>query len=73
MGDRVWQVSREDFVRTWNGAATLDDAAERVRAMAGGPAPRWALMVRAGQLRGEGVAMKELPREMARGGRGGSC
>ena len=67
MGDRVWQVSREDFARAWNAAATLDDAAERVMALAGGPAPRWAVMVRAGQLRDEGVPMKELPREMAKG------
>jgi hypothetical protein len=61
MGDRVWQVAREDFARAWNGAATLDEAAERVKGLAGGPAPRWAVMVLAGQLRGEGVAMKELP------------
>ena len=66
MGDRVWQVPREDFARAWNESETLDDAAGRVRALAGGPAPRWAVMVRAGQLRGEGVAMKELPREKAK-------
>ena len=67
MGDRVWQVSREDFARAWNAAETLGDAAERVWAMTGGPAPRWAVMARAGQLRDEGVAMKELPREQAKG------
>ena len=67
MGDRVWQVSREDFARAWNASATLGDAADRVRAMAGGPAPRWAVMVRAGQLRDEGLAMKELTREKAKG------
>jgi hypothetical protein len=61
MGDRVWQVPREDFARAWNGAATLDEAAERVRQLAGGPAPRWAVMARAGQLRDEGVAKKDLP------------
>ena len=66
MGDRVWQVSREDFARAWNGAATLDEAAARVRELAGGPAPRWAVLARAGQLRGEGVAMRELPREVAK-------
>ena len=66
MGDRVWQVPREDFARAWNGAATLDEAAARVREVAGGPAPRWAVLARAGQLRGEGVPMKELPRAGAK-------
>ena len=67
MGDRVWQVPREDFARARNESETLGDAADRVRAIAGGPAPRWAVMARAGQLRGEGVAMKDLPREQAKG------
>ena len=66
MGDRVWQVPREDFARAWNSAATLDDAAERVKTMAGGPAPRWAVMARAGQLRNDGLPMKELPRAAAK-------
>jgi hypothetical protein len=61
MGDRVWQVPRDDFARAWNASETLDEAAERVKVLAGGPAPRWAVMVRAGQLRGEGVTLKELP------------
>ena len=67
MGDRVWQVPREDFARAWNESQTLGDAAERVKALAGGAAPRWAVLARAGQLRGEGVAMVDLPREQAKG------
>lgn len=61
MGDRVWQVPREDFAAAWNASATLDEAAAKVKDLASGPAPRWAVMVRAGQLKGEGVGTKELP------------
>ena len=61
IGDRVWQVPQDQFVEAWNAAATLDEAAGAVRALAGGPAPRWALIARAGELRKAGVALKPLP------------
>ena len=49
MGDRVWQVPRDQFVAAWNGSDTLDEAAAKVRTLAGGPVPRWAVMARAGR------------------------
>lgn len=59
--DRVWQVPQEQFAAAWNAAVTLDDAAAAIRTLAGGPAPRWALMARAAELRKVGVVMKPLP------------
>ena len=41
-------------------ATTLDDAAVRVRVLAGGPAPRWAILARAMELRKDGLALKTL-------------
>jgi hypothetical protein len=61
IGDRVWQVPRDQFVAAWGAAATLDEAAVAVRVLAGGPAPRWALIARAAELRADGVALKPLP------------
>ena len=61
IGDRVWRVPQDQFVAAWNGSATLDEAAAAIRALAGGPAPRWAVMARAGELRKAGVALKPLP------------
>ena len=60
MGDRVWQVPRDQFVAAWNGSETLDEAAARVRALAGGQVPRWAVMARAAALRKEGAELKSL-------------
>jgi hypothetical protein len=60
IGDRVWEVPREQFVAAWNAAATLDEAAVAILALAGGPAPRWAVMARASDLRKEGVPLKPL-------------
>ena len=60
MGDRVWQLPEEQFVAIWNGAGSLAEAAERVKQAAGGPAPRWAVMARAGQLKKQGVALRDL-------------
>ncbi|HVK10331.1 MAG TPA: hypothetical protein VM597_16310 [Gemmataceae bacterium] len=60
MCDRVWQVPREQFVAAWGGSESLDEAAAKVRALAGGPAPRWAVMARSVSLRKEGVEMKPL-------------
>jgi hypothetical protein len=60
MGERVWQVPRDQFVAAWNGSGSLDEAAAKVKALAGGPAPRWAVMARAASLRKEGVELKPL-------------
>jgi hypothetical protein len=62
MGDRAWQVPQEQFVAAWNGAESLDDAAARVKELARGNVPRWAVMARAMELRREGVEMKPLSR-----------
>jgi hypothetical protein len=61
MGDRVWQVPQEQFVAAWNGAHTLDEVAARVKLLAGGNVPRWAVMARAMALRKDGIALKPLP------------
>jgi hypothetical protein len=60
MHDRAWQVPQEQFVTAWNGAKSLDEAATRVKELAGGNVPRWAVMARAMELRKEGVEMKSL-------------
>jgi hypothetical protein len=61
MGDRVWLVPQEQFIEIWNSAETLDQAAERVKELAGGACPRWAVMSRAMELRKSGVKMQTLP------------
>ena len=60
MGDRVGQVPRDQFVAAWNGSGSLDEAAARVKALAGGRAPRWAVTARAASLRKDGVGLKPL-------------
>lgn len=61
MHDRAWQIPEEQFVEAWNAAGSIEDAAERVRELAGGKnVPRWAVMVRAAALRKGGVSLKEL-------------
>jgi hypothetical protein len=62
MGDRAWQVPRDQFVAVWNGAASLDDAAARLKELTGGNVPRWALMARAMELRRDGLELKALVR-----------
>jgi hypothetical protein len=62
MIDRAWQVPRDEFVAAWNGAMSLDEAAARVKELAQGNVPRWAVMVRAMELRRDGVEMKPLAR-----------
>ncbi|MDB5307489.1 MAG: hypothetical protein JWO38_1691, partial [Gemmataceae bacterium] len=47
MGDRVWQIPQEQFVAAWNGAGSLPEAVGRVKELAGGAVPRWAVMARA--------------------------
>ncbi len=42
-----------DFSAAWNGAGSLNEAVERVRA-AVGPAPRWAVLARASAMRWQG-------------------
>ena len=66
MNDRVWQVPRELFVISWNGAASLQDATARLQQLAGVRVPGWAMMARASALRQEGVDMKALAREPRR-------
>jgi hypothetical protein len=60
MIDRTWQVPQDEFVKAWNGATSLDEAAARVKELARGNVPRWAVMARALALRRRGVAMKPL-------------
>ena len=60
MGDRVWQVPGDEFAAAWNASASLTDATERVRELAGGMVPRWAVMARAAELRKAGVELKPL-------------
>lgn len=60
MIDRAWQVPQEQFVAAWNGAKSLDEAATRVKELAQGNVPRWAVMARAMELRKDGIEMKPL-------------
>jgi hypothetical protein len=60
MGDRAWQVSQEQFVAVWNGAKSLDEAAARLKEIAGGSVPRWAAKARAMELRKDGLQLKSL-------------
>lgn len=62
----VCQVPRDQFVAAWSGSESLDEAAAKVRSLARGPAPRWALMARAASLRKEGVELKPLSAATAR-------
>jgi hypothetical protein len=58
MYDRAWQVPQHDFVAAWNDSQSLDEAAAKIRELAGGTAPRWAVLSRAQTLRKEGVELK---------------
>ena len=61
MHDRAWQVPEERFVEAWNASGGIEEAAERVKELAGGKnVPRWAVMARAAALRKAGRLMKEL-------------
>ena len=54
-------MSQEQFVAVWNTARTLDEAAAaRVKELARGNVPRWAVMARALSLRKHGVELKPL-------------
>jgi len=61
MGDKVWQLPKEQFIAIWNASETLTEAAKRIKQTVSGPAPRWAVIARAGQLRHEGIELKPLP------------
>ncbi len=60
MGGRIRQVPQDQFVAAWNGSDTLDEVATKVRALAGGSVPRWAVMARTAELRKAGVVLKPL-------------
>jgi hypothetical protein len=62
MGDQVWQVPQDQFVAAWNGARSLAEASARLKELAGVYVPGWALMVRAMDLRKNGVELKVLLR-----------
>jgi hypothetical protein len=61
MYERVWQVPKDKFAEVWNAAGSIGDVVERIKELAGGLVPRWAIMARAAALRKEGVELKPLP------------
>ena len=60
MGDRAWQVPQDQFVGAWNGAESLAEVVEKVKQLAGGNVPKWAVMARAVELRKAGVSLKSF-------------
>jgi hypothetical protein len=60
IGMLVWEVLREEFVAAWNVSGSVDEAAGAIRELACGPAPRWAVLARAAELRREGFDLKPL-------------
>jgi hypothetical protein len=58
--DRVSGIPGDQFAAAWNAADSLAEAVERVKQLAGGHVPRWAVMARVAALRKEGVVLKEL-------------
>jgi hypothetical protein len=64
MHDRAWHVSEEAFAAAWNGAASPDEATEKVKEPGGGKqVPRWAVLAQTTALRKAGRAMKAFVRE----------
>lgn len=61
MGERVWQIPQDEFVAAWNAATSMADVVRRVKELAGGAIPRWAVMARAVALRKGGVELRPLP------------
>lgn len=61
MGDRVWGIPQEHFVAAWNAATSMPDVIRRLKEIAGGAVPRWAVMARAVALRKGGVELRQLP------------
>lgn len=60
MGDHVWQVPQDEFVSAWNVATSLVEVVKRVKELAGGNEPQWAVIARATALRKEGIVLKVL-------------
>jgi hypothetical protein len=58
--DRVSGIPGDQFAAAWNAADSLAALVERVKLLAGGHVPRWAVLARAAALRREGVRLKEL-------------
>jgi hypothetical protein len=58
VGDRAWQVPQDAFVCAWNESGTLTEVVERVKQLAGGNVPKWAVMARVVELRKAGVGLK---------------
>jgi len=73
MTDKVDALPPDQFAALWNAAASLDEAAVRMREVVGIPCPRWAVMARAGRLRTEGAALKTFPPGANPGGGGGTA
>jgi hypothetical protein len=61
MVDRVGRIPQERFIEAWNAASSLIEVVERMKELAGGNVPRWAVMSRAAALRKKGIEMRSLP------------
>jgi hypothetical protein len=57
MNGLVSALGDVEFASAWNGAGSLNEAVEQVRAIVG-PAPRWAVLARASALRRRGTDLK---------------
>lgn len=60
MYDRAWQVPQEQFVAAWNASESLDEAAAKIKELAGGHVPRWAVLARANSLSKDGLGVQDL-------------
>ena len=61
MGDRVSGIPQDEFVAAWNAATSMVDVVRRMKEIAGGAVPRWAVTVRAVALRKGGIELRQLP------------
>lgn len=57
MNGLVSTLADAEFTTAWNGAESLNQAVDQVRAMVG-PAPRWAVLARASAMRRRGDELK---------------
>jgi hypothetical protein len=53
-------IPQEQFVAAWNGSTSLPDVIRRLKEIAGGAVPKWAVMARAVALRKGGVELRQL-------------
>jgi hypothetical protein len=60
VGDRAWQLPQDAFVAAWNGGVSLAEVVEKVKELAGGNVPKWAVMARAVAIRKGGTELKPL-------------